>query len=1114
MKRNNDLGADQAVATDYSASAKAGGEAALALGTKAVEQGGLSKEDAVIGTLGVVAAAAGPIVPWGTVASVVIMAGIAVYKGMSAANKAEIQLNNTMNNLQSQFDYLKVIKSTIEQAGKRPKMPLDLYSGPPMYWIVPSPDVELNTNARYYNLPNGSVYWPCADQGGFSPMANTNKTNVNTDDIYAPFKPNKNNNPTICIFFWAVPIFFARMQQLLGEQIFGGVYDPKSIDPKSGKTVEVVLADIIKGIINQGRLDSAGNWYAKIGPVIPALAFDDDDYAARYYGRNTWVHNLALQNIKYADGSRIADSGVKYAQTTEYFSSATAKQAIALSNEYATEKPHFVAVAGKPYYLANSLVNAPTPVLNSGQVLDLYGLVSHYDKWDGSFKNSRDALRASPGVSDDTLYYVVSIPTNLEFKRTSIASSLYSKLQYAGLATVVGGSLDSRWKDNDNLEGNSTLWLYTTDIYSTAIRNAGGFNQVGLSSLLIKDIDSPRMDPASSKADWNMDFLASRIHGKFALAPFQLYIQAKCEQFTNDNMPRPYIGPPYTGDSAIPDTTHSSYGFFDFDPEPFAYTEVVGLWDGAGNMGRFDWIRNLSIMCGYKADVNSKSDEFKYSAAIAPTKLENQSNSAADRLQVHMDIDLSDISAAGHNETFYYRTFNIPSSFSGINEIVKLRPPMTGEPTIKLRKEFWGEGEPWAKLQGKDEVDFAIINSPKLMVFSFKREPLIALTSLGQPLTRAYYRTNLEENKPIVELEGKSNPSPFYCGRRADPRTKWAWRKIRLATTGQSESSKDTGWEDCHEWSWPYPTPVLAEIGRVSNAIYKDLGEGIGRAGLSISSIATGPTLWGDVSLYISRYSALKGSSSSIGTKGFEKLVAQTMWQSIIEMQTGAYSRYSYLANNLNSTFADDVQKQFSTFTNNSKARQSFLDQAKSSSADGVQPRKYNDKTGAPIYMTPDQAADYCMSIIDAWFNGTFPKPNAEFQKIFQKKDWDADVLDKVARAHIRLKNWAIDLGLPDNQKKGHKFPSDAYSINFFGLNKANKIAIEAYNSAVDANAMVTNPLSIGITQTFHYDSKETVLLAGTRKKPLPVFLNPPVMVTAAATLATVALLARMKGKK
>jgi hypothetical protein len=238
------------------------------------------------------------------------------------------------------------------------------------------------------------------------------------------------------------------------------------------------------------------------------------------------------------------------------------------------------------------------------------------------------------------------------------------------------------------------------------------------------------------------------------------------------------------------------------------------------------------------------------------------------------------------------------------------------------------------------------------------------------------------------------------------------------------------------------------------------------------------------------------------------------MWQSIIEMQTGAYSRYSYLANNLNNTFADDVQKQFATFTNNAKARQAFLDQAKSSMDNGVQPRKYNEKTGAPQYLSPEQAADYCMSIVDAWFNGTFPKPNAEFQKIFQKKEWDSDVLDKVARAHIRLKNWALDLGLPEDQRKSHKFPSDAYSINFFGLNKANRVAIESYNSVVDEKAVVTNPFQTGITQTFHYDKKETVLLSENRRKPLPVFLSPPVMIASAATLTTVALLSRLKGRK
>lgn len=1144
MKKNYGLNGAESQAL------QAGGKAALELGAKAASEGGLSAEDAVTGTLGVVAAAAAPFVPWGTVASVVIMAGITIFKGVSAAEKAEKDLNKKLDDLTSMKDFVTVTKDTIARAARRPKMPLDLYSGPPMYWIVPSQEIEPEGSPKYYTLPNGAVAWPCSDQGGFTPMANTNKTGVNIDDVYAPFKPNVNNNPSICIFFWAVPIFFARLQQLIGEAKYGSNYDPKA-KTKGGITIESELASIIKSIIKYGRLDNAGNWYAKIGPVIPALAFDDDDYAARYYGRNAWVHTLAMQNIKFADGSRISESGIKFAGTQytkipqvgqDYYNSAPAKQAISISKKYSEEKPRFVAVAGKPYYLANSLLNTPTPVMNSGHVLDLFNIVSRYEKWDGSHKIARESLRKLPNLSDDTLYYVVSAPKMVSVVKSTAGYNLvagwpnFRDIEVTNLMAdtmVIGGDASRvNWKiysnaavktkytvayittlgistaANTTTDDVSQVGLNTSDVYKMIIRGAGGFNQLGLSYY------GPTLQALDSGSGWNYDFLSSRFHGKFALAPYQLYIAAKTEQIGDYNVPRPYIGPPYAGEGYAQDTIHSTYGFFDFDPEPFAYENVAGLYDGEGKVGKFDWIRNLAIMCGFKADLKGNPDQYKYTTAIQPTQIVNYSDSATDDIMVRKGFNIGDVTSAKRNETMFYRTFDVTSETSGYNEIVKLRPPMKGEPTVKLRKEFWGEGEPWAKLQGTDEVDFAIINS-NVKIFTFKRSKMLALSSIGQPLTRAYFKTNLEENKPIVELENKANPSPFYCGRRADPRTKAAWKKIRLTSTGQDEDvSKDTGWEDCHEWSWPYSTQVLAEIGRVSGKVYKDLGEGIGRSGLSISSIATGPTIWGDVALYISRYSALKGGSSDPNSPMFGKFLAQAAWQSIIEMQTGAYSRYTYLPNNLNATFAEDIQKQFSMFTNKSTARAKFLEDAKKSVSEGKAPAYYNPKTGARQELTPDQAADYCMSIVDAWFNGTFPRPTAEYQQVFNKKDWDSDVLEKLSRAHIRLKNWAIDIGLPQSQRKGHSFPSDAFTINFFGLNKASQIAIQSYNSVIDENAIVTNPLQLGINQTKHYSKEEKVLTSINRQRPTPVALKPPVMIAAAATIATVAIISKLGGRK
>ena len=1079
-------------------------------------------EEAVTGSLEVVAAAAAPFFPWGTVASVVVVAGVQIYKAAGAIDKAQTELSEKLNNIESQIDYAKTIKSTFEKAGKRPIMPLDLYSGPPMYWIVNPPESEPIENSQYYRLPNGDVEWPCGSQGGFYAMANTNKDGINTDNVYAPFPPTNNNKPEICIFFWAVPIFFARLQQIIGENRYGNGYDPKKVLP-SGKTIESELASLIKSILKEGRLDAAGNWFAKIGPVIPAIANNDDDFAARYYGRSTWVHNLAMQNIKFADGSRIASSGVKYSKNNEYFSSPAAKQAMELSARYSAEKPRFVEVVGKPYYLKNfPSVNANTPVMNSGNVLDLQSLVSRYDKVDGTFAFLRNGLISSPQSDNDNLYYVVSIPTNNTIVKTENAFSfplLYRDRETWRLASdalMLGGNWNSGRVSSVGSQSNGTtvnkLVLYSSDFYKMIIRNSGGFNMLGTSTML----GWSQYDPVPNNKAWNQNFIDSRVHGKFALAPFMLYVAAKCETINGMNHPRPYIGPPYTSQGGASDSIHTTYGFFDFDPELFSQEKIPGLWDGVTAMGKFDWIRNLAIMPGFNADpTKSKSEDYKYTTSIATTGLENAWSWAGS----YVDMG-SDITTGIKLESFAYRTFSVNDPMTGINEIIKLRPPIAGEPTIKLKKQFWGEGEPWAKLKGTDEVDFALRNGSGLYVFKFSREPLgVKIDATGtkikeKPLTRAYFRTNLEENKPIVEIDGRSNPSPFYCGRRADPRTKLAWRKIRLASTNQQDSSHDSGWEDCHEWSWPYSTSILSEVGRISGKLYAKHGEGIGRAGCSPSSIATGPTVWGDAALFISRYDSLKGGSSNPNDPGFSKFKAKAMWQAVMEMQAGAYSRYSFLANNLNATFAEDLQKQFSRYGNKSQARESFLQDAKKGRSESNPPKVWNESLKRYVILSDDQAADLCISVVDSWFNGTFPKPSDAFQQKFNKSDWDYSLLEDIADAHIRLKNWALDWGLPASRRKGFSFPGDVFNINFFGLNKANRTAIESLNSIVDSNAVVTNPLQIGINQTLNSEKNVSTGLNQGRLKPRSEILNPPVIVTAAAALLTVAIIAKLKGRK
>lgn len=1043
-----------------------------------------NNEEAVVGTLEVVAAAAAPFAPWGTVASVVIMAGVTVYESMSAAEKADQAIKNKYDQATNKLEFAKTIQDTIERAKNRPKMPLDLYSGPPMYWIL-NPTEAASIGTQFYKLPNGEIDWPCGQYGGHTPMSKTNTTNINVGNVYAPFKPTENNTPVICIFFWAVPIFFARFQQLLGEDLIKVGYDPEGHDLSKTYTNNKVLSGIIKGILQEGYLDGAGNWYAKIGPVIPPIAIDDDDFATRYYGRSAWVHNLSIQNIKFGNGDRIAESGVSLSKDNAVFNSADAKSARSISDFYSIARPRFILVNGSPYY--NKSANS-TPVMNSGEVLDIENLVSRYDKADGTFNTIRSNLLNGHG-NNNSLFFVVSVPKVLS-SSVSTTDNL-QRFRLIGESLLLTGN-----------KGNAIQYSFNTyDLYKSVIRLAGGFQPASVASFAnLSNVDQ------KSQSQWNWSYLNSRFNGAFSLAPYKLYVTAKVEAVGGGRAPRPHIGPPWQTVYAGSEYSHSTYCFMDFDPSPFQYARIPGIWDGDDSgTSKYNWLRNLAIMPAFELDpnANTRAEDYGFSA-ISKTGIYNGFDWAGSY------IDSSNQSDGAKAESFVYNTFTIGQVYTTVNEIVKLRPPMPGEPTIKLSSKFWGEGSAWAKLKGTQLVDFALIPS-NIVVIQFSRSKLNGIGISESPLTSAYFRTNLSENKPIVELDGMANPSPFYCGRRADSRTRYIWKSIRDASL-VDKNDKDSGWEDCHEWSWPYSTTTLAEIGRISRNLYNKYGEGIGRAGLSPSSIATGPTIWGDVSLYISRYTSMLGGSSDPNSPLFAKFKAKAMWQAIIEMQTGAYSRYPMIKNNINDSFSDTIKSTFAAYGTDDASRKTWKDLAQQAINNNDPPKVWDSTLNKYVILnSADQAADLCMQVVNSWFNGTFPKPTVSFQNALQKKTWDASVLEQISDAHIRLKNWAIDFGKPEADRAGYQFPSDKFSINFFGLNKANRTAIESLNAVVSANANHLNPIAEGINKVIDSQKSVSTALTSGRKDPRSKFISPITITALAAAVTIISSIPRKK---
>jgi len=229
------------------------------------------------------------------------------------------------------------------------------------------------------------------------------------------------------------------------------------------------------------------------------------------------------------------------------------------------------------------------------------------------------------------------------------------------------------------------------------------------------------------------------------------------------------------------------------------------------------------------------------------------------------------------------------------------------------------------------------------------------------------------------------------------------------------------------------------------------------------------------VRLYEKVYPILNtGTSVEIGSQGFEVLKTQLIWDTILEMQTGAYTRYSAKAQSVGATLAKSIENQFAAFSKNALGFYKE-DIAKKCKEYGVVPQVYDSTTKKWKELTIDQAARLATDVMNAWFNGVFPKPKDNYQSAFDVKGaFNFDLCERVAKNHIKLKKWALNIGKKKElQDPNIKFPSDDFDINTFGLNKANADAIASYNDALSAKIEGKNPTQ---TNLFYKDKKESTL--------------------------------------
>jgi hypothetical protein len=212
---------------------------------------------------------------------------------------------------------------------------------------------------------------------------------------------------------------------------------------------------------------------------------------------------------------------------------------------------------------------------------------------------------------------------------------------------------------------------------------------------------------------------------------------------------------------------------------------------------------------------------------------------------------------------------------------------------------------------------------------------------------------------------------------------------------------------------------------------------------------------------------------------------------------------------------AKAVEDRFNIFSNNASARKSYLNRATEAKGSGEKLRVWDESTKSWVDLTPDQAADLCMSVVDTWFNGTFPRPSTEYEDKFKKPNWSHDTLKAMASAHIRLKNWALDLGKSESQRVGHKFPDDAFSINVFGLNKANRDAIASFEAVKEQNLAEVNPLAAineMVTQT-QPDGNNDGNMANSKIESSSIFTPKNIAIGAATATAVAIAMAVILGR-
>lgn len=964
----------------------------------------MDQEFVTKGTLNAVAAAAAPFAPWGTVAAAAIVGGTMIYDTIKAAKEKEIE-ELQEKYLKNQLEIIKAIATDAKyRASLRPLMSIDLNSGPPMYWIVEGKDQQIE-GLGAFKIPGGDVLWPRASGGmHFKDSEQEIKDPSDLRYVYQPDAPPA-LPPRLCIFFWSVPLFFARLQQRIGDQIFGAGHDPKSLPPpeyldkprfSSFKTKEGISSEIMKEMMLKGEFDSQGNWYGEFGFCVPVLAASDDDFAPRYYGRSLWAHNQAVKQMSVADGTRLEFSGMKWSGKRNDPANAERMKSAEL---YLSKNPR---AAGKMVGRAGGGNKDDGFALQCGTVMDLQTLISNYYIDDESWKS------LSHGSKDPhSLYYVTSV------NETDTVNESRSIIDRASAYFSPVSALSSYQNDS--------LRVMTNIDYSGPFVPWCGY--------------SPRVNQSISG---------------LSSCPFFLGV---CGEIVATSKDKTEPRPNYFTSKEL-----SSYGFYDFLP-----TEVDKA-PGLTKNKNYSWLRRLSITpyvksvtgAGWK-DIADSAMFTKYSWSWA-LQYERPGSTPFDTFFKNMkglegklkfkwsSLTEDSLLKLGTFDSPSFRSYIVnktkPSGNTAqtlcpqIYPIIKNRPPVLGEKTVKLHKSQFGEAASWAG--NSESSNFTIVdpNLPKgrkLVIVKINKLNLEIFSKDELPAASSFFHSNYEENKPIVEMpenirEKYPSPSPFYCGRRADSRIGPIFGSYRQAITGKAtamdQGPKSEMWDDCHDWSWPFPKDTLQSIGDISGEIYEELGEGIGRAGCSPSAYATGPTLWGDVSLYSRAFPTLTSApSNDVDSEDFDRVKAQFFWETLFEIQVGSYIRYKSRSNTTSMSLTEKIEKSFSIYSNSENTKKFYVDQAKKKIEDGLESRIWDSAQNKYVYLTPEQNANYCMNVIDSWYKSMVPFPVKNHMDSYTTGTWTTDLLKTTVKAHIRLKQWAT-------KEPGALFPTKHYSIN------------------------------------------------------------------------------------